>query len=203
MHLTAFKRLAQFFFSVTTLPVFPLRLFFRQWTVMCFIRPGPQSSQAGRWRRNIFNQCQVGTILLIWKGQHCRSSIIQSLGILQSLTSTRSQEAIIMDFMVHIGRVDVIKIHFLVAPVQLLLWKAVDFSCLLQFRFTEFLNLSHILFVRYFGRLSNNRVHKRKSDFHSSYSTHLSDIPVFHSSLCWYCIIVIRLGPQGFPPAPP
>lgn len=53
---------------------------------------------------------------------------------------------------VHIGRVDAIKIHFLTSPVQLLLCKAVDFPCLLQFRLSEFLNLSHILFVRYLGR---------------------------------------------------
>jgi hypothetical protein len=39
-------------------------------------------------------------------------------------------------------RVDVIKIHFITSPIQLLLWKAVDFSCLLQFRFIECLSLS-------------------------------------------------------------
>lgn len=87
-----------------------------------------------------------------------------------------------MDCTVCISRVDVIKIHFLASPIQLLLLKAVSFSSLLQFKFIEFLNLSHILFVRYFGRLGSNGVYKRKSDFHSSYSTPLSNTPISHSS---------------------
>lgn len=150
-----------------------------------FIPPRPQSSQTGRWRSKAISHCQVCAILLIWKDQHCHLNIIQSFCILQSLTSTKSKEAIAMDGTVCISRVDVIKIHFLASPVQLLLWKAVGFSCLLQFKCIEFLNLSHILFVRYFGRLSSNAVHNRKSDFHSSYSIPLSDRPISHSSLFW------------------
>lgn len=125
-----------------------------------YILPGPKNCQTGRWRSNTINHCQVCTLHLIWKWEHCYLNIFQSLCILQILTSTKSKKVIAMDWTVYIGRVDVIKIHFLPFPFQLVLWKAVGFSCLLQLRFIEFLNLSYILFVRYFDRLSSNGVHK-------------------------------------------
>lgn len=107
-------------------------------------------------------------------------------------------EAIAMDFTVHIGRVDVIKIHFLASPVQLLLWKAVDFSCLLQFRFIEFRNLSHILFVRYFGRGSRNGVYRRKSDATVATLPPFLTSPPCISASSVYCAILSLLVPKYF-----
>ena len=141
-----------YFFSVATFSIFPIRFFSPVGShyFFCSTRPPKQPDrQISEATPSINVRC---TLASIPKGQHYHLNIIQSLFILQNLTATKSKEAIVMGCIVHIDRVDVIKIHFLASPVQLLLFKAVDFSCLLQFRFIEFLNLSHILFVRYLGR---------------------------------------------------
>ena len=154
LHLTVFRTLAQFalFFFGCHIQYFPHQVFFTsgQSLFFCSTRPPKQPDrQISEATQSINVRC---TLASIPKGQHYHLNIIQSLFILQNLTATKSKEAIVMGCTVHIDRVDVIKIHFLASPVQLLLFKAVDFSCLLQFRFIEFLNLSHILFVRYLGR---------------------------------------------------
>ena len=155
LHLTVFRTLAQFalfFFFCCHIQYFPHQVFFTsgQSLFCCSTRPPKQPDrQISEATPSINVRC---TLASIPKGQHYHLNIIQFLCILQSLTATKSKEAIAMGCTVHIGRVDAIKIHFLASPVQLLLCKAVDFPCLLQFRFSEFLNLSHILFVRYLGR---------------------------------------------------
>lgn len=140
------------FFSVATFSIFPIRFFFTSGQSLFFYstRPPKQPDrQISKATPSINVRCALASIP---KGQHYHLNIIQSLFILQNLTATKSKEAIAVGCTVHIGRVDAIKIHFLASPVQLLLFKVVDFSCLLRFRFIEFLNLSHILFVRYLGR---------------------------------------------------
>lgn len=167
-----------FFWSVATFSVcIPHQVLFSpRGSPFFFFHQAPKA--AGQADREASPSVSVRCALLLQKGQHYHLDIILSRCILQSLTSTKSKEATAMDCSVHISRVSVIKIHFLASPVQLPLWKAVDFSCPLQFRFIEFLNLSHILFIRHFGRLGSNEVPKRKSHFRSSYP--LSNIPPCH-----------------------
>lgn len=102
----------------------------------------PKAARQVDWKSTTINQCQVCTVLLTRKGEHCHSNTTQCLASSKIKLLQKAKDPVAKGCLVHIAGVDVIKIHFPPSPVQLLLWKAAHFSCLLQLGLIEFLNLS-------------------------------------------------------------